>query len=77
MKSLTVLAVALTAASLQAHNPHRITPPPVPAGIEVPAGNKAFLVGHAYRHPELHLPALGHRLRLVTLHAAGHAVQRR
>jgi len=25
----------------------RVTPPPVPANIEVPAGNKAFLVGHA------------------------------
>jgi hypothetical protein len=48
MKRLTVIAVALTAASLEAHNPNRITPPPVPAGIEVPAGNKAFLVGHAY-----------------------------
>lgn len=25
----------------------RVTPPPVPADIEVPAGNKAFLEGHA------------------------------
>ena len=25
----------------------KVTPPPVPANIQVPAGNKAFLVGHA------------------------------
>ena len=27
--------------------PSPVTPPPVPANIQVPAGNKAFLVGHA------------------------------
>jgi hypothetical protein len=26
---------------------HHVTPPPVPANLEVPAGNEAFLVGHA------------------------------
>ena len=41
------LAVAFTVAlPLPAHASH-VTPPPVPANIEVPAGNKAFLEGHA------------------------------
>ena len=48
MKSLTVLIVGLMAASAQAHGGHRVIVPPVPAGIEVSADNKAFLVGHAY-----------------------------
>jgi hypothetical protein len=42
----TALAVAFTVALPQpAHA--RVTPPPAPADIEVPAGNKAFLEGHA------------------------------
>jgi len=41
------LAVAFTASlPLQAHA-EPVTPPDVPANIQVPAGNKAFLVGHA------------------------------
>jgi len=48
MKSLTVLIVGLMVASAQAHGGHRVIVPPVPAGIEVSADNKAFLVGHAY-----------------------------
>jgi hypothetical protein len=44
----TALAVAFTVAWPQlAHAHHHVTPPLVPANIEVPAGNKAFLVGHA------------------------------
>jgi len=42
----TALAVGLAISQpLPAHAAH-ITPPPVPAGIEVPAGNTAFLEGH-------------------------------
>ena len=48
MKSLTVLIVGLMVASAQTHGGHRVIVPPVPAGIEVSADNKAFLVGHAY-----------------------------
>jgi len=41
------LAVALAALlPLRAHA-EPVAPPPVPANIQVPAGNKAFLVGHA------------------------------
>ena len=40
------LAAALSLAQL-AHA-HHVTPPRVPFDIEVPAGNKAFLVGHAF-----------------------------
>lgn len=43
---VTALAVASTVALPQAHG-RRITPPPVPGNIQVEAGNKAFLVGHA------------------------------
>src|SRR6185436_19167383 len=51
--SAAALAVALTVslplvarADDGDHGGH-ITPPPVPAKIQVPEGNKAFLVGHA------------------------------
>jgi len=37
---------AFTAAPSQAAEPARLTPPPVPAEIEVPAGFEPFLVGH-------------------------------
>jgi hypothetical protein len=43
----TALAVAFTVALPQPAHADRVTPPPVPANIQVPAGNKAFLVGHA------------------------------
>ena len=44
----TALAVAFTVSLPQpAHAAARVTPPPVPANIQVPAGNKAFLKGHA------------------------------
>lgn len=42
---LAVLATAFTGNAAIASS--RITPPLVPANIEVPAGNKVFLVGHA------------------------------
>jgi hypothetical protein len=51
--TLTVLvlagavAVALTAAAPQPAYADKLTPPPVPANIQVPAGHKLFLVGHA------------------------------
>jgi len=44
----TALAVAFTVSlPPPAHAAARVTPPPVPANIQVPAGNKAFLKGHA------------------------------
>jgi Protein of unknown function (DUF3455) len=43
----TALAVAFTVALPQAAHAGRVTPPPVPSDIEVPAGNTAFLEGHA------------------------------
>jgi hypothetical protein len=42
----TALALALTAVLPQAVSAHDSTPP-VPDGLEVPAGNRLFLVGHA------------------------------
>ena len=43
----TALAVAFTVALPQPAHADDVTPPPVPANIQVPAGNKAFLEGHA------------------------------
>ena len=42
------LAVALTASLPQAALAGRLTPPPVPGDIVVPAEAKAFLLGHAF-----------------------------
>ncbi|WP_442498254.1 DUF3455 domain-containing protein [Methylobacter sp. sgz302048] len=41
------LAVVFTVFLPQPVHADSVTPPPVPADIQVPAGNKAFLVGHA------------------------------
>ena len=41
------LAVFFIVALPQLGHADRITPPPVPSNIQVPAGNKAFLEGHA------------------------------
>ena len=43
----TALAVAFTVSLPQPAHAEHVTPPPVPANLEVPAGNTAFLVGHA------------------------------
>jgi Protein of unknown function (DUF3455) len=43
----TALAMAFTVALPQLAQADPVTPPPVPATIEVPAGNTAFLEGHA------------------------------
>jgi hypothetical protein len=45
---VAALAVALTVALPQPAHAKRVTPPPVPDNIRVPAGNEAFLVGHAF-----------------------------
>jgi Protein of unknown function (DUF3455) len=42
----TALAVAFTVSLPQPAHADDVTPPPVPANIEVPAGNTAFLEGH-------------------------------
>ena len=41
-----MLGLGLMGAGQTAHAKH-VTPPPVPANLEVPEGNTAFLVGHA------------------------------
>jgi hypothetical protein len=41
------LTLAATVAPLEARDRDHVSPPPVPAAIEVPAGNEAVLVGHA------------------------------
>jgi Protein of unknown function (DUF3455) len=41
------LAVVSLLAWLQPARAHDVQPPPVPANLQVPAGNKLFLVGHA------------------------------
>ena len=43
----TALAMAFTVTRPQPAHADRVTPPAVPANIKVPAGAKAFLVGHA------------------------------
>ena len=43
----TALAVAITVALPQSAHTDNVTPPPVPSNIQVPAGSKVFLVGHA------------------------------
>ena len=42
----TALAMAFTVSLSQLAHAGQVTPPPVPANIQVPAGNKAFLEGH-------------------------------
>jgi hypothetical protein len=44
---VTALALALTVSRPQPVHAGPVMPPPVPSSIQVPAGNKAFLVGHA------------------------------
>jgi hypothetical protein len=41
------LVMTFTVGLLQPAHARRVTPPAVPAGLQVPAGNKAFLKGHA------------------------------
>jgi len=43
---VTALGMALTIAQPYAAHAQTVTPPPVPANIQVPAGNQAFLLGH-------------------------------
>jgi Protein of unknown function (DUF3455) len=43
----TCLAAAVTVSLPQPARARQVTPPPVPPEIQVPAGNVAFLVGHA------------------------------
>jgi hypothetical protein len=44
LAALTGACLTLLPPALYAHKP---TPPPVPAGLEVPSGHKPFLLGHA------------------------------
>ena len=43
----TALAVAFAVTLSQPAHANKVTPPPVPSNIQVAAGNKAFLEGHA------------------------------
>lgn len=43
----TALTVAFAVSLPQSAHAGHVTPPPVPDGLQVEAGNKAFLVGHA------------------------------
>ena len=43
----TACAAALALSVAQVAHAHQVIPPVVPGGLDVPAGNKAFLVGHA------------------------------
>ena len=43
---VSVLGLALTMALPHAAHAQSVTPPPVPATIQVPQGNQAFLIGH-------------------------------
>jgi hypothetical protein len=43
----TALALAVTVAFGSDARAEKVSPPPVPAGLEVDAGSRAFLVGHA------------------------------
>jgi hypothetical protein len=43
---VTALAVAFTIALPQAAGADSVTPPPVPDGLQVPAGNEGFRLGH-------------------------------
>jgi hypothetical protein len=45
--STAALAAALAVSLPQPAHADNVTPPPVPDGLEVPEGNRAFLVGHA------------------------------
>ena len=47
MVGLAALAVALTVSRPQLAHANHVTPPPVPANIQVPDGSKAFLEGDA------------------------------
>lgn len=42
-----VIPLAFATSPSQPANADEVTPPPVPNGLEVPAGNRLFLVGHA------------------------------
>ena len=45
-KYVSALGLAFTIALPHAARAQGVTPPAVPAEIEVPAGNQAFLIGH-------------------------------
>jgi Protein of unknown function (DUF3455) len=44
---LTALGIGLAIAQPCSAHAQTITPPPVPTNLQVPAGNQAFLIGHA------------------------------
>src|SRR5512146_379571 len=46
--STLFVLVAFAVSLLQGARADEVTPPPVPADIQVPSGNEAFLVGHAF-----------------------------
>jgi Protein of unknown function (DUF3455) len=45
---VSALVMAFTVALPRPAHAHRVSPPPVPAAIQAPAGSKAFFEGHAF-----------------------------
>ena len=75
---LTALGLALTFAVPQAAHAQNVTPPSVPAGLEVPPPNVAFLVGHAIgtQNYECQPSPLTRARRLDAIYATGDVVRR-
>lgn len=48
MKSIAVFVITMAIAPSAAFAADRVIPPPVPANLQVPDGNRAFLLGRAY-----------------------------
>ena len=70
----TVLALAFTVALLRPAQAGNATPPPVPANIQAPEGNKVYLVGHAVGTQNYVCLPTGAGVAF-TLYTAGHTVQ--
>ena len=74
----TVLAAVLASILPQQVYAQRETPPPVPDLIQVAAGQRLFLAGHAYGTIRYNIrSALGRRLRLDVVRPASNAVPQR
>jgi len=69
-----VLAVAFTVTPPLWAQAAAVTPPAVPANIQVPAGSKAFLAAHAVGTQDYICRAHRHGLRLDVLRTASHLV---
>ena len=74
---VTALGMALTIAQPYAAYAQTVTPPSVPANIQVPAGNHAFLIGHGVGTQNYVRPCqVSWPSRLDSVYAGSHVVQR-